>query len=118
MTDRRRTVSMLGLDVSAIIRLDPGLIADLEQRTYNAFHVPEAIGSPYIPTQKDFVLPFGVQSVLGFGGVLSTGDLYVVVVFAKLHVPREVADRAKSLAKKVKDAVQPFAETRGFAAAA
>jgi len=113
-----RLVSMLGLDVSAVIKPDPGLIADLEQRTYNAFHVPEAVGSPYIPAQKDFVIPFGVQSVLGFGGVLGTGDLYAVIVFAKVHVPREVADRAKSLAKKVKDAVQPFAETRVFATAA
>lgn len=113
-----RLVSMLGLDVSAVIKPDPGLIADLEQRTYNAFHVPEAVGSPYIPAQKDFVLPFGVRSVLGFGGVLGTGDLYAVIVFAKVHVPREVADRAKSLAKKVKDAVQPFAEARVFATAA
>jgi hypothetical protein len=113
-----RLVSMLGLDVSAVIKPDPGLIADLEERTYNAFHVPEAVGSPYIPAQKDFVLPFGVQSVIGFGGVLGTGDLYAVIVFAKVRVPRDVADRTKSLAKRVKDAVQPFAGTRVFATAA
>ncbi len=81
-----RLVSILGLDFSAIIKPNPGLIADLEQQTYNAFHVPEAVGSPYIPAQKDLVLPFGVQSVLGFGGVLGTGDLYVVTLFATVHV--------------------------------
>lgn len=113
-----RLVSMFGLDVNAVIMPDPGLLADLEQKTYNAFHVPEAVGSPYIPAQKEFVIAAGVQSVLGFGGVLGTGDLYAVIIFAKVHIPRATADRAKSLAQKVKDAVQPFADKKVFSTAA
>ena len=103
-----RLVSQLGLDVNAVIRPDPSLLVDLEQKEYNAFHVPEAVGSPYIPAQKDFVIPHGVRSVLGFGGMLATGDLFAVIVFAKVHIPGETSDLFKSLAVSVKDAIQPF----------
>ena len=103
-----RLVSQFGLDVNAVIRPDPSLLVDLERKQYNAFHVPEAVGSPYIPAQKDFVIPHGVQSVLGFGGVLATGDLFAVILFAKVRIPRETSDVFKSLAASVKDAIQPF----------
>ena len=110
-----RLVSQFGLDVNAVIRPDPNLIVDLEQREYNAFHVPEAVGSPYIPARNEFVLPHGVLSVLGLGGILSTGDLFAVIMFAKVHVPRESSDVAKSLTLSVKEAIQPFAEGQVFA---
>ena len=103
-----RLVSQFGLDVNALIRPDPGLLADLEQKEYNAFHVPEAAGSPYIPAQEDFVIAHGVRSVLGFGGMLATGDLFAVILFAKVPIPRETSDVFKSLAVSVKDAIQPF----------
>ena len=109
-----RLVSQFGLDVNAVIRPDPSLLADLERKEYNAFHVPEAVGSPYIPAQKEFVIPSGVQSVLGFGGMLSTGDLFAVILFAKVHIPRGTSDLAKSLAAKVKEALQPFADGNVF----
>jgi hypothetical protein len=110
-----RLVSQFGLDVNAVIRPDPNLLADLDQRTYNAFHVSEAVGSPYIPAQDDFVIQYGVRSVLGFGGMLSTGDLYAVILFAKTEIPRATSDMAKTLALRVKEVVQPFAEAKVFA---
>ena len=48
------------------------LIGDMSKKTYDTFYVPESVGSPYIPTQDDFVIPNGIKSVLGFGGVLSS----------------------------------------------
>jgi hypothetical protein len=110
-----RLVNQFGLDVKAVIQPDPNLIADLEQRRYNAFHVAEAVGSPYIPAQKDFVVPLGIRSVLGFGGMLTTGELFALILFTKIQVPRETADRAKTLALRVKEVVQPFASGRIFA---
>ena len=105
-----RLVSQFGLDVNAMIRPDPSLLVDLERKEYNAFHVPEAVGSPYIPAQEEFVIPHGVRSVVGFGGMLATGDLLAVILFVKVHVPRETSDLCKSLAASVKNAIQPFAE--------
>jgi len=80
--------------------------------------VPEAVGSPYIPAQKEFVIAHGVRSVVGFGGVLSTGDLFAVIMFAKVSIPRETADAVKALALSVKEAAQHLATKPLFAAAA
>ena len=112
-----RLVSQLGMDVSAVLRPDPAIMVDLETREYNVFHVPEAIGSPYIPAQEDFVIPYGVRSVLGFGGILSSGELYVVILFAKVPVPRRTAERFRALAGSVKTTVEPYAGKAVFAAA-
>ena len=110
-----RLVSQFGLDVKAVIQPDPNLLADLEQKSYNAFHVPEAVGSPYVPAQKEFVVPCGVRSVLGFGGMLANGDLFAVIAFSKVPIPRETADLSQALALKVKEVVQPFANGKVFA---
>jgi hypothetical protein len=110
-----RLVNQFGLDLNAVLRPDPAIIVDLEQKTYNAFHVPEAIGSPYIPAQQEFVIPNDVRSVLGFGGVLASGDLFVVILFAKVHIPPETTDLAKDLALDVKSALQPFVQDQIFA---
>jgi hypothetical protein len=112
-----RLVNQLGIELSALLRPDPAIMMDLEEKTYNVFHVPEAVGSPYIPAQKDFVIPYGIRSVVGFGGVLPTGDLYVVILFAKIAIPRTTADRFRALAQNVKTAVAPFADKAVFASA-
>jgi hypothetical protein len=101
-------IIQFGLEVSALIQPDPALLVDLEQRTYNVFHVPDAVGSPHIPAQQGFVIPFGIQSALGFGGMLPTGDLFAVILFSKVHVPRATAEMFKTLALSVKVAVVPF----------
>lgn len=42
-------------------------LVDLEEKTYNVFYVPEAVGSPYVPVQEGFVGKYGIKSVLCFG---------------------------------------------------
>ena len=59
-----RLLTQFGIDVGSVMRPDPMLIGDLSEKTYNTFYVPEAVGSPYIPAQDDFVVPNGIQSVL------------------------------------------------------
>ena len=49
-----------------------------------------------------------VQSVLGFGGILISGALFAIILFSKTHIPRETAERFKTLAPNVKQAVLPF----------
>ena len=110
-----RLVNQFGLDLNAVIHPDPNLLADLEQRTYNAFHVAEAAGSPYIPAQVGFVVPNGIRSVVGFGGMLQEGDLFAVILFARVPVPWETAELMKLLGYKLKDEVQPFTGGNVFA---
>jgi hypothetical protein len=101
-------VHQLGLDAGAVLRPDPALLVDLEQKTYNVFHVPEARGSLHVPDQDDFVVPWGVRSVVGFGGVLTSGNFFAVILFSTIPVPRATADLFRPLALSAKLAVLPF----------
>lgn len=100
------------LEVTRGTALD--LLVDPQAKTFNVFHVPEALGSPYVPRQQDFVVPFGIRSVLGFGGLLPSGELFAVILFAKVPVPRETAELFEPLALCTKVALLPFDGGRIF----
>ena len=110
-----RLLTQFGLDVGSVMRPDPMLIGDLSEKTYNTFYAPEALGSPYIPAQDDFVIPNGIKSVLGFGGILSTGELFVVIMFSKASIPADLANKFSAMGASVKEAVDPFAGDKVFA---
>jgi hypothetical protein len=55
------------------------------------------------------VIPYGIRSVLGFGGILHTGDLFAVIIFSKVPIVRNTAELFKTLALNVKIALLPFA---------
>jgi two-component system NtrC family sensor kinase len=98
-------LTQLGISVAAVVAPDPKLVLELEQHAYNVFYVADAHGSPYIPAQTEFVEPFGVQSVLGFGGLLPTGDVFAILLFTRVPVPRPVADTFRNLALNTKVAL-------------
>jgi hypothetical protein len=104
----------LGLDVTALLSQDSSVIVDASQRTFNVFHVQDAVDSPYIPAQ-DFVRNHGISSVLGFGGILPTGDLFAVILFSREHIPANTAELFKPLSLSAKVAVVPFAADQVFA---
>ena len=101
-------VQQFGLEISQVIEPDSGLLTDLLERTFNVFHVAEAVGSSNIPAQDEFVLPEGIRSCLGFGGVLPRGDLFAVIMFSRVPIPVETASMFKSLSLAVKLALMPF----------
>lgn len=106
-------IRQLGVEISALLS-DSGLLIDASQHTFNVFYIGDALGSPFIPAQQEFVVPHGVRSVIGFGGVLPSGELFATILFSKTHIPREVADLFKTLALNVKVALLPFASTKVF----
>lgn len=110
-----RLVQQFGLEVNALVKPEPALIVELEQKTYNVFYVPEAVGSPFVPAQENFVIPFGVKSVLGFGGMLPSADLFAIIVFSRVHIAREAADLFKTLALSAKMSLLPFTNGPIFA---
>jgi hypothetical protein len=101
-------IKQFGLEVETLLGADPTQLVDLTQRTFNVFYVPDAVGSPNIPAQDEFVIPSGIRSVLGFGGVLPSGDLFAIILFSKVPISREVAEMFKRLALNAKVAVLPF----------
>ncbi len=105
----RQLIQQMGLQINTILEPDPAVVVDMEQKTYNVFCIPDAVGSEYVPAQKDFVIPFGVRSVLGFGGILPSGNLFAIIMFSKVPVPRQTADMFRTLPLSVKIAILPFA---------
>ena len=99
-----------GLDLSDL--LDPGkeVVRDLMGKTYGVFHVADAQGSRFIPAQEDFVLRYGIRSVLGFGGSLAMGDLFAIILFSKVPIPESSADRFRTVALDVKSGFFKFKE--------
>ena len=104
----RQLVQQLGLEVNTVLSPDPSVVVDLSKSTFNVFHIAEAVDSPYVPVQNDFVLPYGVRSVLGFGGMLPSGNLYAIIMFGKAYLSGEMVNMFKSLSLSVKMALLPF----------
>jgi signal transduction histidine kinase len=103
-------LGQLGVEVTDLLNPSPELLVEPDA-SFNIFHVPCARGSPQIPAQREFVELAGVESVLGFGGMLPLGDIFVVILFLKTRVPRETAELFRTLALNLKMATLPFDES-------
>jgi hypothetical protein len=101
-------LKQFGIATSAVLRPSPSLLLDANDMATNVFHVPDALGSPYIVAQKEFVEPFGIKSVLGFGGMLASGDLFAAIMFSKVRIPAAVADHFKVVGLNLKLAMLPI----------
>ena len=108
-------IRQLGVEVSTLLASDPRLMVEMEQHSFNVFYVPDAVASPYIPAQDEFVIPHDIRSVLGFGGVLPSGELFAMILFSRVRSPREIAELFKTLSLNVKVALLPFVDRRVFA---
>ena len=94
-------IRQFGLSIDAVLS-PPKMAQSLAGKSYNVFHVPDARGSSAIPAQEEFVIPYGVRSALGFGGVLRSGDLFAVIMFTKVPISDATAGRFRNLALEVK----------------
>lgn len=103
-------IRQLGLEVESVLAPNDDLLLEADERTYGVFHVEDAAGSPSIPSQA-FVQEHGIESVLGFGGLLPSGDLFAIILFSKVQITREIANLFRTLALSVKLVLLPF--TRG-----
>jgi two-component system NtrC family sensor kinase len=107
-------IQQLGVEVGELLGPRSDVVLETGQHTFNVFHVANALGSPHIPAQAEFVQPYGIRSVIGFGGLLPPGELFATIMFARVAIPRESADLFKTLALNVKVALLPFAALRVF----
>jgi hypothetical protein len=107
-------IKELGLELSSVLQPSPEIVKQLVGKRYGVFYVEDAVGSPYIPAQQEFVLRFGIRSVIGFGGIMATGDLFAVILFTTVRVPASAADRFRTLALDIKGSFSKFNETTVF----
>lgn len=99
-------VEQLGLGVERLLDVAELDAAEKREESFDVFYVPEATGSPQVPDQE-FVREYGVRSVLGFGGVLPGGEVFVVVLFSRKPVDAEVAGLFRTVAMAAKLALLP-----------
>ncbi|HNA27895.1 MAG TPA: PAS domain S-box protein, partial [Nitrospira sp.] len=100
----------LGVGLPDLARPNTSLLVDPGEHAFNVFHVPEAAGSPYVPTQEGFVEKYGVRSVLGFGAPLPDGQLFSIILFSQDVIPESTAQLFKPLALCAQTALAPYAE--------
>ena len=95
-------IRSVGFEIAEVVNPRVEILQEDSGKTYNVFHVQNAVGSPFIPAQEEFVLRYGVRSVVGFGGLLTTGEFFAVVIFSKVEVPEESARRFRNIALDLK----------------
>lgn len=108
-------IRQMGIDIASVVQPDLALMLNAPAANYNVFHVQHAPGSPHIVAQDDFVKPYGIASVLGFGGLLSSGDLFAVIMFSRVPISTETAEQFRVLGLNLKMAILPFTRISLFA---
>jgi hypothetical protein len=101
-------LQQLGVELASKTQLESDLLVDGAEQPYNIFYVPDAKGSPFVPAQEEFVIPFGIESVLGFSGLLPSKEFFAVILFSKQKISRETAELFKPLAMSIKLALLSF----------
>lgn len=107
-------IYQFGLDINSLLKPETQQLIELEQKNYNVFYIPDAVSSEYIPVKENFVIHFGIKSVLAFGGLLPDGNLFAVILFSKVKIPRATAEMFSTLALSIKTAILPFVDRKTF----
>lgn len=111
-----RLIEQLGLEIQSVI--DGGAPAQHTGggATYDVFHVEDALGSPHIPAQAEFVVRYGIASVVGFGGLLRSGELFAIIIFCRTRVSAASAARFRTIALDVRSALYSLGEEKTWKA--
>jgi hypothetical protein len=107
-----RLIEELGVDLESLVSGAEPRNRSADSRTYDVFHVEEAPGSPFIPAQDEFVAKYRIASVVGFGGLLRSGELFALVLFSRDHIPARSAARFRTIALDVRSSMFAFDEAR------
>ncbi|MGZ4810531.1 MAG: hypothetical protein ACXV7D_14500 [Thermoanaerobaculia bacterium] len=109
-------IKQLGVSVETVLSPDPSLLLDMRDTSHNVFYVPVAEGSPFIVAQEEFVIPYRIQSVVGFGGMVASGDLFATIMFSRVPIGADTADLFKVIGLNLKLALLPVARKPLFVA--
>jgi two-component system NtrC family sensor kinase len=96
-----RLITQLGFEISTLFstaRSPKMRFNDPQDRDYNIFYEPDARTSPFIPSKADFVMPYAIRSVIGYGSLLPSGDLYAVIMFFRVLLQDTIAQKFTTLA--------------------
>ena len=103
-----KLIEQLGIDPNRLVLPHRYPIDEVEPQIYQVFHIEEAVGSPSVPAQAGFVDRHGIQSVLGFGGLLPGSSLYAVLLFTRVRISADLAAQFRPLSLSIKLSLLPF----------
>ncbi|WP_377476420.1 MAG: histidine kinase [Microcoleus anatoxicus] len=98
----------LGLDIPTVVGIADEKMLEMEPKLLNIFYIGSAPNSPFIAEQNSLVIPYEVKSVLGIGGLLPSGSLFMVELFFNIKISFKIAELLNILAVAVKTALLPF----------
>jgi hypothetical protein len=107
-------IRQFGLDLADVVSPSADFVREMAGKSYGVFHVENAVGSPFIPAQAEFVERYGIRSVVGFGGALRSTDILAVILFSRVELSRDVAERFRTIALDVKSSLFNFEENQVF----
>ncbi len=103
----------LGLSFSQVVKPTPNKYQNPKSKSYNVLYVPEASENSSIVSQETFVKPYKIRSVIGFGGMLPSGDVFAVMAFMREFVPESTAMRFSLFARGVEIGLSKLTKTSG-----
>lgn len=94
----QEVLTQLGIDLEQFYATQE-LVAS--QKGYKGtFHIAHVPGSTVIPAQDQFVQPYGIQSLVGFGGFIGQEQkrsLFLLYVFALVPISSQAAENFNSM---------------------
>lgn len=98
-------LEQLGISASDAVEPQPTLFVSPKNKFYSVMYTSEAEKSRDVFAQAEFVEPYGVRSVIGFGSLLPTGDVFAVLMFMRQVVLESTAERCTLLAQALETSV-------------
>jgi hypothetical protein len=92
-------IRSFGIDLADLVGSDQPLKA-AEGKSAGIFHVAQAAGSPFL--DQDFVAAERIESVLGFGGPVRSGDLMAMLLFSRTAIAEDTAARFRTMALDIR----------------
>lgn len=104
-----RLIEALGVDVGTILDPQQALKMQLQHRNLNVFVERDLPESEWVPddAERERLRELGLRTVVSIGGILPSGDLFLLTLFAGGDVSDRSADLLRSLGIAVKAALIP-----------
>lgn len=104
----RHLLDGLGVEVASVLDPDRAVQSRLHTRDLDVFHVPDLSMAEGIDAEaRQRVRSLGLSSMAVTGGVLLSGELFMVTLFARVEISHRVAQLLRSLGLAVKAALVP-----------
>lgn len=94
--------NQIGYNIPTETEPDKSIIIDNQDKEYGVFYVKDATANKLVPKQEEFVEPYGIKSVIGFGGRYGNNNIYSIILFLRECISRQTAELFPSLNPAIK----------------